>query len=108
MEPGDVLLHNILVLHGSPENRSDHLRRVVYYEFRAAHVEEAIGPHVPEYIPLKQKVLLASIARRGQAPYAVGETPYQYRPPAPYDTVTLADGEEPPTYRYPHGDYWRA
>jgi hypothetical protein len=81
---------------------------VVYYEFRTAHVEDAIGPHVPAYIPLKQKVLLACIERRKAAPYVpADEQPFQYRPPAPYDRSMLAPGEEPPTYRYAHGDYWR-
>lgn len=109
MHPGDVLLHNILVLHGSPSNASQKLRRVVYYEFRTAHVEAAIGPHVPEYIPLKQKVLLACMARRKAADYVLpDETPYAYHPPAPYDTITLAPGEELPTYRYPHAEYWRS
>ena len=108
MEPGDVLFHDILVLHGSPSTNARALRRVVYYEFRTAHVEDAIGPHVPAYIPLKQKALLACIERRKAASYvSADEQPYDYRPPAPYDGVTLAPGETLPTYRYPHGEYWR-
>lgn len=108
MQPGDVLFHNILVLHGSPANASEKLRRVVYYEFRPAHVEEALGPHVPAYIPVKQKELLACIARRKAADYIPkDEVPYAYDPPAPYDTVSLLPGEELATYRYPHEDYWR-
>lgn len=108
MEPGDVMFHDILVLHGSPATNAAALRRVVYYEFRTAHVEAAVGPHVPAYIPLKQKVLLACIARRKQADYILkDEEPFVYNPPAPYNTVTLAPDEEPPTYRYLHGDYWR-
>ncbi len=108
MQPGDVLFHNILVLHGSPPNTSQKLRRVVYYEFRAAHVEAEKGPHVPAYIPLKQKVLLACLERRKKADYIPqDEAPFVYNPPAPYNTVSLAPGEEPPTYRYPHNEYWR-
>jgi ectoine hydroxylase-related dioxygenase (phytanoyl-CoA dioxygenase family) len=108
MQPGDVLFHNILVMHGSPSTEARALRRVVYYEFRTAHVEEAIGPHIPEYIPLKQKVLLACIERRKKADYiASDEIPFEYRPHAPYNAVTLEKGEELSTYRYAHGDYWR-
>jgi phytanoyl-CoA hydroxylase len=95
MQPGDVMFHNILVLHGSPSNRGDKLRRVIYYEFRAAHVEKALGPHIPEYIPLKQNVLNACIQRR--AKLLPDEEPYLA--PAPHD--------QPSTYRYAHGDYWR-
>jgi ectoine hydroxylase-related dioxygenase (phytanoyl-CoA dioxygenase family) len=108
MAPGDVLFHDILVLHGSPSSNAKALRRVVYYEFRTAHVEEAIGPHVPAYIPLKQKVLLACIERRKSAAYIpANEQPYEYNPPAPYNTVTLGPGEQLSNYRYAHRDYWR-
>jgi ectoine hydroxylase-related dioxygenase (phytanoyl-CoA dioxygenase family) len=107
MQPGDVLFHNILVLHGSPSNTSEKLRRVVYYEFRSAHVEEALGPHVPAYIPLKQKVLLACLEHRKAADYLSPEEPYHYSPPAPYNKVSWQPGDELPTYRYPHREYWR-
>jgi ectoine hydroxylase-related dioxygenase (phytanoyl-CoA dioxygenase family) len=108
MQPGDVLFHNILVLHGSPANSSNKLRRVVYYEFRAAHVEESKGPHIPSYIPLKQKVLLACMDWRKKSSYIpAGEEPFNYNPPSPYDTVKLAAHEQPQTYRYPHNQYWR-
>lgn len=108
MEPGDVLLHDILVLHGSPSNASDKLRRVVYYEFRTAHVEDAIGPHVPAYVPLKQRMLLACIDRRKQAEWVDrGENAYVYNPPPPYDQVEFDPGQELPTYRYAHADFWR-
>jgi ectoine hydroxylase-related dioxygenase (phytanoyl-CoA dioxygenase family) len=108
MEPGDVLFHNILVLHGSPENSSGKLRRVVYYEFRTAHVEEQFGPHVPAYIPLKQKVLLKCIEHRTSADHIPkDEEPFAYTPPPPYNEISLASGEELATYRYAHADYWR-
>lgn len=108
MQPGDVLFHDILVLHGSPHNTSNKLRRVVYYEFRSCGVETELGPHTPEYIPLKQKVLLKCQELRREAGYIPdGEQPFVYDPPAPWNTVTLKPGEELPTFRYVHGDYWR-
>jgi ectoine hydroxylase-related dioxygenase (phytanoyl-CoA dioxygenase family) len=108
MQPGDVLFHNILVLHGSPANSSDKLRRVVYYEFRTAHVEESKGPHVPAYLPLKQSVLLACMDLRKKAGYIpADEEPYVYSPPPPYNTVIQAPHDPPPTYRYAHNEYWR-
>lgn len=106
MAPGDVMFHNILVLHGSPPNVSDKLRRVVYYEFRTAHVEALLGPHVAEYIPLKQQVLLECIERRRAANYiAQDETPYAYQPPSPWAPAPV---KPLATFRYAHGDYWRA
>ncbi len=108
MKPGDVLLHNILVLHGSPANEGGKLRRVIYYEFRAAHVEESLGPHLPEYIPLKQKMLMACIRHRLAAPYiSTLEEAFVYAPPAPYNRAALLPDENIPTYRYPHSDFWR-
>jgi ectoine hydroxylase-related dioxygenase (phytanoyl-CoA dioxygenase family) len=107
MKPGDVMFHDILVVHGSTPNESSKLRRVLYYEFRTAHVEAALGPHVPEYIPLKQQVLCECIARRKAAPYiAPGEVPYDYQPPAPWDT--FGAGATLESFRYAHGDYWRS
>ncbi len=107
MQPGDLIFHDILVLHGSPASTGK-LRRVIYYEFRAAHIEERIGPHVPLYIPLKQKLLLKCLEWRHLASYVPqNEQPFTYNPPAPFDTVHLAPGEELPTYRYLHRDYWR-
>lgn len=107
MRPGDVLLHNILVLHGSPPNSSGKLRRVVYYEFRTAHTEHELGPHVPEYIPLKQKVLMSCLEKRAACGYVPDEAPFTYRPPEEW-AVEWSPGEKLSTYRYPHGQYWRA
>jgi phytanoyl-CoA hydroxylase len=98
LEPGDVLLHDILLVHGSPPARSG-LRRVLYYEFRSAEEERVHGPHVAEYPALKRRVLHACLRERAAQPYAFEEQPY-----------ASADGEDddPPTLRYAHADYWRA
>jgi hypothetical protein len=55
--PGDVVFHNILVLHGSTHSEGP-LRRTVYYEYRAIGQEIKMGPHIPEYVPLKQRMWL--------------------------------------------------
>jgi ectoine hydroxylase-related dioxygenase (phytanoyl-CoA dioxygenase family) len=104
---GDALLHDILLLHGSPPSRSG-LRRVVYYEFRPARAELRLGPHVPAYVPAKQRVLLACLRERAAAPYARGERPFAYRPSGELAPPPLAEGEALPTYRYAHHEYWRA
>eukprot|EP01126_Amoeba_proteus_P000156 TRINITY_DN10061_c0_g2_i10.p1 TRINITY_DN10061_c0_g2~~TRINITY_DN10061_c0_g2_i10.p1 ORF type:complete len:324 (-),score=54.76 TRINITY_DN10061_c0_g2_i10:256-1131(-) len=56
VKPGDVILHNILVIHGSASCKSP-LRRTVYYEYRAIEQELRRGPHIPSYIPLKQSMV---------------------------------------------------
>jgi phytanoyl-CoA hydroxylase len=56
VKAGDVLMHNILVLHGSP-SCSAPLRRTVYFEYRDIDQELRMGPHKADYIPLKQSTL---------------------------------------------------
>lgn len=106
VQPGDVLFHSVLVLHGSPAAQSK-LRRVVYYEFRPGEVELQHGPHTPEYIPLKQKVLLSAIRERAHAPYARSEKPFDYRPTGRFSIPALREDEGPDTFRYPHQKFWR-
>jgi ectoine hydroxylase-related dioxygenase (phytanoyl-CoA dioxygenase family) len=104
MQPGDALLHDILLVHGSPASESA-LRRVLYYEFRPADVERRRGPHTPAYLPLKQGVLLACLRERAAAPFARGEKPYAYRPSEAFPPPSPA--AELPSFRYPHHEYWR-
>jgi ectoine hydroxylase-related dioxygenase (phytanoyl-CoA dioxygenase family) len=106
MEPGDVILHDVMVLHGSEATRGP-LRRVVYYEFRPLDVEDAHGPHTPDYIEAKQHVLAAALRHRRAAAYAAGETPYVYRPRGRDASTQQAWSEDPPTWRYAHEDFWR-
>jgi hypothetical protein len=102
MQPGDVLLHNILTLHGAPAVTGSQ-RRVVYFEYRPAEVEWQLGPHVPEYVGLKQQVLLSCLALR-QAK-AENEEPFAYEPANAFrHWVGLP---ELTTYRFPHERYWR-
>jgi len=102
MQPGDVIFHNILVLHGSPAAQTK-LRRVVYLEFRPGETERSVGPHVPEYIPLKQQVLLSCLRQRSLA--VAGEKAFVYNPTAEFAPPVFTG--PPETYRYAHQQYWR-
>jgi len=106
MNAGDVIFHNILALHGSPPAQSK-LRRVIYYEFRAGETEKLKGPHTPEYIPLKQRVLLKCLEHRAQAAYLKGEKPFVYNPSAEFTPAPFTPGMALDTYRFPHGEFWR-
>jgi ectoine hydroxylase-related dioxygenase (phytanoyl-CoA dioxygenase family) len=103
---GDALLHDVLLVHGSPPS-STGLRRVVYYEFRPVRAELELGPHVPAYVPLKQRVLLACLRHRAATPQARAEAPFVYRPSAALAPPPLVEGEALATYRYAHHEYWR-
>ncbi len=41
LRPGDVLVHDTMIVHGSPATRGNALRRTIYYEFRPA--EQILG-----------------------------------------------------------------
>ena len=101
LHAGDVLFHNVRLLHGSRPNVSDKLRRVVYYTFHTVHIEWEHG----EYVIAKQKVLRACLRERRTTPYGADEAPFDYRPPPALDKGPLADGEIPATFRYPADQY---
>jgi phytanoyl-CoA hydroxylase len=103
MEPGDVLVHDIMTLHGAPAV-TDKQRRAIYFEYRPGEIEWQLGPHNREYIALKQQVLCACIAARTESAWGVGEEPFDYQPAADYRLWEGRPGLI--TYRYPHGEYW--
>ncbi|MBP3961943.1 phytanoyl-CoA dioxygenase family protein [Paenibacillus lignilyticus] len=104
MQPGDVIFHNIEVLHGSPAGDGNPLRRTVYYEFRPGEIEAEFGPHTLEYLSLKQHLLQDCIERRKNASYAQGETPFNYEPNGAF---AIRAPKPPAQYRYAHEVYWR-
>jgi hypothetical protein len=104
MKPGDVILHDIQVLHGSPAGDGNPLRRTVYYEFRPGEIEQEFGPHTLEYLSLKQQVLLDCIKRRQETAYGAKEKSYEYKPVGAFK---ISQERTPDTHRYPHGQFWR-
>jgi phytanoyl-CoA hydroxylase len=100
---GDVVLHNILTLHSAPEVKGEE-RRVVYYEYRPAEVEIALGPHNAEYVAQKQRVLRQCIAERSASELGRGEHGFRYEPPAEVSLcrASSADGG----FRIAHASYW--
>jgi phytanoyl-CoA hydroxylase len=105
LEAGDVIFHNIQLVHGSPSGDGNAMRRTVYYEFRPAEIEAAYGPHNLEYIPLKQRVLVESLRRRAKTPYGQREKPFEYSPTGQFGLS--GETPVPPTFRYAHQDYRR-
>lgn len=56
MEPGDVLLHDVMIVHGSPRAVGKALRRTIYYEFRAAEQILSEGPWDREWVRQRQRL----------------------------------------------------
>ncbi|MBI1278247.1 MAG: hypothetical protein GC179_08985 [Anaerolineaceae bacterium] len=63
MAAGDVLLHDVMVVHGSPHTEGNRLRRTIYYEFRAA--EEIIqdGPWDRTWIDQRMRLIPLGLKR---------------------------------------------
>jgi len=67
MEPGDVLLHDVMVVHGSPQTEGNKLRRTIYYEFRAAEEIVADGPWDREWIDQRMRLIPLGLKRYAAA-----------------------------------------
>lgn len=104
VKAGDVLLHNVRLIHGSPRSSGGALRRTLYYEFQSiAAMKKQNGPR-PEH-PLRNafieeriRLLMRAIDQRRHAPFAQDETPFDYASPAGYD-VAWPSHDEPVNLR---------
>ena len=67
MEPGDVLLHDVMVVHGSEEIEGKDLRRTIYYEFRSAEEILEDGPWDRKWIDQRLRLIPLGLQRYQQA-----------------------------------------
>lgn len=67
MRPGDVLLHNVMVVHGSPQVLGRQLRRTIYYEFRPAEEILADGPWDAGWIERRMRLVPLGLAAHRSA-----------------------------------------
>ncbi len=67
MEPGDVLIHDDMVVHGSPRVEGAKLRRTVYFEFRAAEQIVEEGPWDRSWIDQRLHLLPLALKHYQQA-----------------------------------------
>ena len=68
MEPGDVLIHDVMVVHGSERAMGKALRRTIYYEFRPAPQILSDGPWDAEWMNRRLRMLPVAL-RRYQAAF---------------------------------------
>ncbi|WEK13735.1 MAG: phytanoyl-CoA dioxygenase family protein [Candidatus Microbacterium phytovorans] len=57
LDPGDVLVHDVMIVHGSEAVQGNRLRRTIYYEFRSAEQILAEGPWDAEWIDRRLRLL---------------------------------------------------
>lgn len=98
MEPGDVLLHDTMVIHGSARALGSRLRRTIYYEFRAAEMIRAEGPWDEEWI--RRRMALVPLGLHQHGLEFPGEQPFAWQPEAEL-RVELSDAERA-SLRIPH------
>jgi ectoine hydroxylase-related dioxygenase (phytanoyl-CoA dioxygenase family) len=92
MEPGDVLLHDVMIVHGSEPTAGAALRRTIYYEFRAAEEILEDGPWAAGWIDRRLRLLPVALRRYAEAFPAVPQFAWQidpaFRPAAGPDEAT--------------------
>jgi hypothetical protein len=57
LEAGDILIHDVMVVHGSEEVEGNTLRRTIYYEFRAAEQILSEGPWDSEWVDRRLRLV---------------------------------------------------
>lgn len=67
MAPGDVLLHDVMVVHGSEHVQGNALRRTIYYEFRAAEEILEDGRWSREWMERRLRFIEIGLKRYQQA-----------------------------------------
>lgn len=73
MAPGDVLLHDVMVLHGSAQVEGNDLRRTIYYEFRSAEQILEEGPWDETWVDQRLRLVPVGLKRHEAAfPQAEG------------------------------------
>ncbi len=82
VEPGDVLLHHVKVLHGSTVNRSRSLRRVIYFDNRAASWNEKYGWFPREVLEKRCLMYQYALHERKTNPYPGDDEQFDYQVPA--------------------------
>lgn len=89
MQPGDLLIHDVMLYHGSPETQgAEQIRRVIYYEFRDMRFINALHrPGWPESWTNRRLALLQTALEQRQqinhdAPFPAHPIPQLRVPPA--------------------------
>lgn len=92
MEPGDILVHDVMVVHGSEAVTGNKLRRTIYYEFRAAEQIMSEGPWDAAWVDQRLRLVPLGLAEHAAANPEKGQFPWsispEFRPVAQGDRET--------------------
>jgi len=76
LNPGDVLVHDVMLVHGSEATLANRLRRTIYYEFRSARQILDEGPWDAAFID--QRLRLVSLGLSEWKRQNPGETAFDW------------------------------
>jgi phytanoyl-CoA hydroxylase len=79
--PGDILLHNTWVLHGSTINHSDSLRRVVYFDNRSVSWNQKYRWFDDSVIRGRSQIYQHALHKRSQNPYRLDDETFSFDVP---------------------------
>lgn len=91
VEPGDVLLHHVNVLHGSTVNRSGELRRVIYFDNRAASWNDKYQWFARDVLEKRCLMYQYALHERKTNPYPSDDEQFEYRVPEGMPTWNPGD-----------------
>ena len=66
LEAGDVLIHDDMIVHGSPPASGNALRRTIYFEFRPAQSILEDGPWTPEWMAARLRLVPLALSERAK------------------------------------------
>ena len=111
VKAGDVLFHNVKLVHGSRRNSANSLRRTLYYAFHSLSAAAGQGEPrsegsylrpgqtVPQsWIDDRLRLMMHAIDLRKESSYGRDEVPFPYQAPAGYD-VAWPSADETMNYR---------
>ncbi|WP_148615575.1 phytanoyl-CoA dioxygenase family protein [Nocardioides rubriscoriae] len=78
LQAGDVLLHDVMLVHGSPPVEGGRLRRTLYYEFRAAEQVLAEGPWDRAWVERRLRLVPLALAEHARS--RPGSPAFDWRP----------------------------
>jgi ectoine hydroxylase-related dioxygenase (phytanoyl-CoA dioxygenase family) len=99
LDPGDVLVHDVMLVHGSEATLANKLRRTIYYEFRPAEQIMSEGPWDETFID--QRLRLVALGRAEWQKRNPSSVPFTWNIADEFAPVVSGDAEE--ELRVAHG-----
>lgn len=75
VKPGDILVHNVRAIHGSPPNDSAHIRRTIYFEFRTPAQVLEESPWDAGWLERRLRLIPEAMRLRGESDLARDDDP---------------------------------